>query len=74
MFVKMILPSRELAKLPQGDTNAKLATANLSHIKVNDYEVHKSRSCDRRQYLIIVIITHGVPMRCTKSKQINKQN
>ena len=32
--VFMIFLSRELNKLPQGDMNAKLATANLSHTLV----------------------------------------
>ena len=57
LFYEMIFPSRELIKLQQGDINAKLATANLSHTKhwfnVYHYELHKSRNCDlvpRRQY------------------------
>ena len=30
----MIFPLRELGKLPQGDINAKMATANLSHTNI----------------------------------------
>ena len=32
--VQMIFPSRELGKLPRGDINTKLATANLSHMNI----------------------------------------
>ncbi len=34
LFVQMIFPWRELGKLPHGDINTKLATANLSHTNI----------------------------------------
>ena len=46
----MLFPSKELSKLPQGDINTKLATANLSHTNIGlmsmIYKWHKTRNYD----------------------------
>ena len=58
LSVEMIFPSRELAKLPQGDLNTKLATANLSHTNIVDAMV---MSCTYQEVLTTTANLNSIP-------------